>query len=60
MFVADGKGGNDTPVHVDERGEHNHFPAWSVDDKLIYYTHGIQGPTLTSGASVPTAGNENG
>jgi Tol biopolymer transport system component len=43
MYVADGIGGDVKQIYVDEKGDHNHFPAWATDDQWIYYAHGIHG-----------------
>ena len=40
LLVADRTGGNARQILISESGEHNHFPAWSIDDKWIYYVHG--------------------
>ena len=42
LFVADGTGGNAHQIFISQKGEHNHFPAWSPDGNWIYYAHGIQ------------------
>jgi Tol biopolymer transport system component len=39
VFVANGDGSNPQQILM---GAHNHFLAWSVDDKWIYYAHGTQ------------------
>jgi Tol biopolymer transport system component len=42
MFVAESTGANPRQIHISDPGEHNHFPAWSIDDQWIYYAHGSQ------------------
>jgi Tol biopolymer transport system component len=40
LTVTDRDGGNPRQIFVGERGDHNHFPAWSPDSRWIYYVHG--------------------
>ncbi|HTM48926.1 MAG TPA: protein kinase [Bryobacteraceae bacterium] len=40
LVVADGTGGNPRQILISEKGDHNHFPAWSADGQWIYYVHG--------------------
>jgi serine/threonine protein kinase len=40
MFVAEPNGANPRQIFVDERDVHNHYPAWSLDGKWIYFVHG--------------------
>jgi Tol biopolymer transport system component len=42
LFVADGSGGNPRRIFISEKGDHNHFPAWSHDGRWLYFTHGRQ------------------
>ena len=42
IFVADRTGGNPRQIFVSNKGDHNHFPAWSTDGQWIYFTHGVQ------------------
>jgi Tol biopolymer transport system component len=46
LFVADGTGGNPRQILVSNKGDHNHFPAWSVDGQWIYYVHGSMKPEV--------------
>ena len=45
LSVADASGGNPRQIWIDPNGEHNHFPAWSVDDQWIYFAKGNQAST---------------
>jgi serine/threonine protein kinase/Tol biopolymer transport system component len=40
MFIADASGESATEVFVGKKGEHNHNPVWSTDDKWIYFIKG--------------------
>jgi serine/threonine protein kinase/Tol biopolymer transport system component len=40
LSVADGTGGNPHQIFVSDKGDHNHFPAWSADGQWIYFAHG--------------------
>lgn len=40
LFVADRDGTNPQQIYIASAGVHNHFPAWSVDGKWIYFVHG--------------------
>ena len=40
MFVADRSGANARQIFVSRPGIHDHFPAWSPDDRWIYFAHG--------------------
>jgi len=46
ISVADATGGNARVIYVgrqdEDNREHNHFLAWSPDDRWIYYSHGNQ------------------
>src|SRR5262249_15896022 len=43
VFVADGAGGNPRRIYASEDGAaHNHFVTWSLDDRWLYYAHGLQ------------------
>jgi Tol biopolymer transport system component len=56
FFVADRTGGNPRRLLVDAPGDHNHFPAWSLDGQWIYYTHAAQGITLFDIWRIPSSG----
>ena len=56
LFVADGTGGNATRITISEPGLHNHFPAWSLDDRWIYYGHGKQSIAEFDVWRIPAAG----
>jgi Tol biopolymer transport system component len=43
IFVADRTGANAHQIFVNRPGVHNHFPAWSLDSKWIYFVSGIPG-----------------
>jgi Tol biopolymer transport system component len=45
LIVADGRGGNRHPIIAARDGDHNHFPAFSIDGRWIYYVHGEQSVT---------------
>jgi Tol biopolymer transport system component len=42
IVVADRTGGNARQIFVDRKGVHNHYPAWSLDGRWIYYVHIVQ------------------
>lgn len=56
VFVADHTGGNARQVFVGEKGDHNHFPAWSTDGQWIYYAHGIQAVSEFDVWRIPSSG----
>ena len=40
ISIAESTGENDRHVFVGQKGEHNHNPVWSTDDKWIYFIRG--------------------
>jgi len=58
MFVADGTGGNARQIFVDEKGDHNHFPAWSADGAWIYFARGSQPLSEFDVWRIPSSGGE--
>jgi Tol biopolymer transport system component len=39
-FVADGDGSNAQQIFIDKSGFHDHFPAWSPDNRYLYVARG--------------------
>jgi serine/threonine protein kinase len=44
MMVVDGSRGQPRRIWINSNGDHNHFPAWSLDDRWIYFARGSQFP----------------
>ena len=42
IFVADRNGVNPRRIAIDQAGMHQHYPAWSLDGKWIYFVKGVQ------------------
>jgi Tol biopolymer transport system component len=56
VFVADRTGGNARQILISEKGDHNHFPAWSPDGQWIYFAHSIQAIAEFDVWRVPSSG----
>jgi serine/threonine protein kinase len=56
LKIADSSGGNPRQIWVDPKGDHNHFPAWSMDDKWIYFAHGSQADAAYDVWRIPSQG----
>jgi len=39
LFVADRDGTNARQLHIDQPGNHNHYPTWSPDGEWIYFAN---------------------
>jgi eukaryotic-like serine/threonine-protein kinase len=44
IFVADRNGASSRLIFIEEPGSHNHYPAWSLDARFIYFVRGIPSP----------------
>jgi serine/threonine protein kinase len=58
LRIADGAGGNPRQIWIDPNGDHNHFPAWSPDNRWIYFTRGSQAALDYDVWRIPSAGGE--
>jgi serine/threonine protein kinase/Tol biopolymer transport system component len=56
LFVADRTGGNARQILISNKGDHNHFPAWSPDGQWIYYAHSIQAIAEFDVWRIPSSG----
>jgi Tol biopolymer transport system component len=58
LLVADSSGGNTRELLKPNPGDHNHFPAWSIDGRWIYFVHGSQSVAEYDIWRIPSAGGE--
>jgi len=56
LIVADRKGDNQVVILPPKSGDHNHFPAYSIDGRWIYYVHGDQSVAEYGIWRIPAAG----
>jgi len=56
LIVTDRIGGNAREIVPARAGDHNHFPAWSMDGEWIYYAHASQSVSEYDVWRVPAAG----
>jgi Tol biopolymer transport system component len=56
IFVADSTGANVRQIFVSPRGVHNHYPAWSLDGKWIYFVRGLPDVNEMDLWRVPSSG----
>src|SRR4030095_16348611 len=41
IYVADANGNNPKRIFLDKPSDHNHYPTWSPDGRLIYFARGV-------------------
>jgi Tol biopolymer transport system component len=56
LIVADAKGNNSHVILPAQKADHNHFPAFSVDGRWIYYAHGEKSVTEYDIWRIPVTG----
>jgi Tol biopolymer transport system component len=56
IFVADRNGANPRQIFIEKPGIHNHYPAWSLDGRFIYFPSGILSPYDMDMWRIPSTG----
>jgi Tol biopolymer transport system component len=56
IFVADRNGANSRQIFIEKPGNHNHFPAWSLDGRFVYFVSGILSPYDMDMWRIPSTG----
>jgi Tol biopolymer transport system component len=56
LFVADRSGTNSRQIFIENPGNHNHYPAWSLDGRFVYFVRGIPSPYDMDMWRIPSTG----
>ncbi len=56
LFVADRNGANSRQIFIEKPGNHNHYPAWSLDGRFVYFVSGLPSPYDMDIWRIPSTG----